>query len=56
MPKLTEESTQCFTPITKPSSDNILNSTNVITPVPIHANSTIQSNGKIYFLFSLILK
>jgi hypothetical protein len=43
MPKLTEESTQCFTPITKPSSDNTSSSTNVITPVPIHGNSTPTS-------------
>jgi len=43
MPKLTEESTQCFTPITKPLSDNTLNSTNLITPVPIHGNSTPTS-------------
>ncbi len=44
MPKLTEESTQCFTPITKPSSDyktSIL--TNLVTPVPIHGNSTPTS-------------
>ena len=40
MPKLTEESTQCFTPITKPSSDNPTTLTNLITPVPIHGNST----------------
>ncbi len=43
MPKLTEESTQCFTPITKPLSDNTSNSTNLITPVPIHGNSTPTS-------------
>jgi hypothetical protein len=43
MPKLTEESTQCFTPITKPSSDNTSSSTNVITPVPILGNSTPTS-------------
>ncbi len=44
MPKLTEESTQCFTPITKPSSDNNTSTlTNVITPVPIHGNSTPTS-------------
>lgn len=44
MPKLTEESTQGFTPITKPSSsDNTSNLTNLITPVPIHGNSTPTS-------------
>ncbi len=41
MPKLTE---QCFTPITKPSSDNTSTSTNLITPVPIHGNSTPTIN------------
>lgn len=40
MPKLTEESTKRFSPITKPSSDNNSTLTNVITPVPIHGNST----------------
>ncbi|CAF2650470.1 unnamed protein product [Rotaria sp. Silwood2] len=40
MPKLTEESTQRFSPITKPSSDNQSTLTNLITPVPIHGNST----------------
>ncbi|UJR29856.1 hypothetical protein I4U23_017400 [Adineta vaga] len=40
MPKLTEESTQRFSPITKPSSDNISTLTNLITPVPIHGNSS----------------
>ncbi|CAF1443639.1 unnamed protein product [Adineta steineri] len=40
MPKLTEESTQRFSPITKPSSDNTSILTNLITPVPIHGNST----------------
>jgi len=43
MPKLTEESTQRFTPITKPSSDNTSILTNLITPVPIHGNSTPTS-------------
>ncbi|CAF1328903.1 unnamed protein product, partial [Adineta ricciae] len=43
MPKLTEESTQRFSPITKPSSDNISTLTNLITPVPIHGNSTPTS-------------
>lgn len=38
MPKLTEESTQGFTPINKPSIDNSTNSNQLITPVPIHAN------------------
>lgn len=46
MPKLTEESTQCFTPINKPSSDNISTLTNLITPVPIHGNSTPTSISK----------
>jgi hypothetical protein len=41
MPKLTE---QCFTPITKPSSDNTSTLTNLITPVPIHGNSTPTIN------------
>jgi hypothetical protein len=62
MPKLTEESTQRFSPITKPSSDNTSTLTNLITPVPIHGNSTptlninknqnnINSNyGKSFFL------
>ena len=59
MPKLTEESTQRFSPITKPSSDNISTLTNLITPVPIHGNSTPTStmttninstNGKTDFL------
>jgi len=49
MPKLTEESTQCFTPITKPSSDNTSSSTNVITPVPIHGNSTPTSTNQTDF-------
>ncbi|CAF4933190.1 unnamed protein product, partial [Rotaria sp. Silwood1] len=40
MPKLTEESTQRFSPITKPSSDNQSTLTHLITPVPIHGNST----------------
>jgi hypothetical protein len=44
MPKLTEESTQRFTPITKPSSDNTSTITNLITPVPIHGNSTPTIN------------
>jgi hypothetical protein len=43
MPKLTEESTQRFTPITKPSSDNASTLTNLITPVPIHGSSTPTS-------------
>jgi hypothetical protein len=43
MPKLTEESTQRFTPIKKPSSDNTSILTNLITPVPIHGNSTPTS-------------
>ncbi|CAF1408489.1 unnamed protein product [Rotaria magnacalcarata] len=40
MPKLTEESTQRFSPITKPSTDNNATLTNLIAPVPIHGNST----------------
>jgi hypothetical protein len=44
MPKLTEESTQRFSPITKPSSDSSSTLTNVITPVPIHGNSTPTSS------------
>jgi hypothetical protein len=43
MPKLTEESTQRFSPISKPSSDNTSTLTNLITPVPIHGNSTPTS-------------
>jgi hypothetical protein len=48
MPKLTE----CFSPITKPSLENnpsIL--TNLIAPVPIHANSILnqsQTNNGLY--------
>ena len=39
MPKLTE----CFSPITKPSLENPLVSSNVATPVPIYANSTCNT-------------
>lgn len=47
MPKLTEESTQGFTPISKPSIDNNTSiRTNLITPVPIHANQ-IQTQSEI---------
>jgi hypothetical protein len=63
MPKLTEESAQRFSPITKPSSDNTSTLTNLITPVPIHGNSTptstinknqnnINSNHGNFFLFN----
>jgi len=45
MPKLTEESTQRFSPISKPSSDNTSTLTNLITPVPIHGNSTPTSTS-----------
>lgn len=38
MPKLSEKSTQGFTPITKPSSETTSISTQLITPVPIHGN------------------
>ena len=45
MPKLTEESTQGFSPINKPSNENSSMSTELITPVPIHANiQPIESN------------
>lgn len=39
MPKLNEY----FSPITKPSSENTSVLTNIITPVPIHANSTCNT-------------
>ncbi|CAF1226625.1 unnamed protein product [Rotaria sordida] len=38
MPKLTEY----FSPITKPSEENPSTSTNIITPIPIHADSTFN--------------
>jgi hypothetical protein len=39
MPKLTE----CFSPIAKPSIENTTKITNLITPVPIHVNSTCNN-------------
>jgi len=53
MPKLTE----CFSPITKPSIENSPILTNLITPVPIHANNnniphqSQTNNGKLFIYF-----
>jgi hypothetical protein len=44
MPKLTEG----FSPINKPSVENPSILTNLITPVPIHANN--QSHGEYFIL------
>jgi hypothetical protein len=50
MPKLTE----CFSPITKPSIENSPILTNLITPVPIHANNSLNqsetNNGKEFII------
>ncbi|CAF4274964.1 unnamed protein product, partial [Adineta steineri] len=43
MPKLTE----CFSPITKPSLENTSIKTNVITPVPIHVNSSCNNSEQL---------
>ncbi len=48
MPKLTEG----FSPINKPSLENSTVLTNLITPVPIHANLH-QSHGEYFHLSSL---
>ncbi len=42
MPKLTE----CFSPITKPSIENTSTITNLITPVPIHVNSSCNNSDQ----------
>jgi len=42
MPKLTE----CFSPITKPSIENTSIITNLITPVPIHVNSSCNNSDQ----------
>ena len=42
MPKLTEY----FTPITKPSEENPPVLTNVITPIPVHANNILPSSPR----------
>ncbi|UJR16550.1 hypothetical protein I4U23_003450 [Adineta vaga] len=43
MPKLTE----CFSPITKPSGETTSSVTNLITPVPIHANITCNTTDQL---------
>ncbi|CAF1387500.1 unnamed protein product [Adineta steineri] len=43
MPKLTE----CFSPITKPSIEDTSTKTNVITPVPIHVNSSCNNSEQL---------